>query len=329
MRRVCVLALIAPLLLSTLGAHEDNGSEDVLRIMEWNVENLFDTIDDEGFRDEEFLPQGERRWTSYRYWKKLSDISKVIVATADDGPLPAIIGLCEVENDSVLTALTRRSILRSLGYDYVMTHSNDARGVDVAMLYLPTCFRPLEQRDVRVPSADHDLPSTRDILYVKGLVRSHSQPAGVDTLHVVVVHLPSRLGGQQGNRNRALAAKTLWSLVDSIAATSVQTVPAIVLMGDFNAGGKDRIFKQSSLLLTDHPQALGTYCYRGVWQWIDHILISSSVVSSSPALPLSLPWLLEAPNSSGVQMPRRTFRGDTYHGGISDHLPLVLDLRLK
>ena len=328
MRRICVLALIAPLLLGTLGAH-DNGSVGVLRIMEWNVENLFDTVDDEGFRDEEFLPQGERHWTSFRYWKKLSDISKVIVATADDGPLPAIIGLCEVENDSVLTALTHRSILRSLGYDYVMTHSDDARGVDVAMLYLPTSFRPLEKRDVRVPSADHGLPSTRDILYVKGLVRSSSQPSGVDTLHAVVVHLPSRLGGQQGNRNRTLAAKTLWSLVDSITKTGVQTVPSIVLMGDFNAGGKDRIFKLSSLQLTDHPQELGTYCYRGVWQWIDHILVSSSLTCLSPAVPLSLPWLLEAPNSSGVQMPRRTFRGETYHGGISDHLPLVLDLRLR
>ena len=328
MRRICVLALIAPLLLGTLGAH-DNGSVGVLRIMEWNVENLFDTVDDEGFRDEEFLPQGERHWTSFRYWKKLSDISKVIVATTDDGPLPAIIGLCEVENDSVLTALTHRSILRSLGYDYVMTHSDDARGVDVAMLYLPTSFRPLEKRDVRVPSAEHGLPSTRDILYVKGLVRSSSQPSGVDTLHAVVVHLPSRLGGQQGNRNRTLAAKTLWSLVDSITKAGVQNVPSIVLMGDFNAGGKDRIFKLSSLQLTDHPQLLGTYCYRGVWQWIDHILVSSSLTCLSPAVPLSLPWLLEAPNSSGVQMPRRTFRGETYHGGISDHLPLVLDLRLR
>lgn len=328
MRRLCVLALFAPLLLGSSVARKDNGSIDVLRIMEWNVENLFDTLDDEGFRDEEFLPRGERHWTSYRYWKKLSDISKVIVATADDGPLPAIIGLCEVENDTVLTALTRRSILRSLGYDYVMTHSDDARGVDVALLYLPTSFWPLEHHDVRVPSAEHDLPSTRDILYVKGLVRSPSQPAGVDTLHVVVVHLPSRLGGQQGNRNRALAATTLWSLVDSIVHVDAH-VPSIVLMGDFNAGGKDRIFKRSSLLLTDHPQALGTYCYRGVWQWIDHILVSSSLTCSSPAKPLNLPWLLEAPNSSGVQMPRRTFRGETYHGGISDHLPLVLDVRMR
>jgi endonuclease/exonuclease/phosphatase family metal-dependent hydrolase len=124
-----------------------------------------------------------------------------------------------------------------------------------------------------------------------------------------------------------LAAKTLWSLVDSITATSVQTVPAIVLMGDFNAGGKDRIFKQSSLLLTDHPQALGTYCYRGVWQWIDHILVSPDVTTLSPATPLALPWLLEDDKTYGGLMPFRTYRGPTYHGGVSDHLPLLIDLQ--
>lgn len=307
-----------------------------LRLLSWNLENLFDTVHDEGFRDEEFLPQGERRWTSYRYRQKLKEVARVVAAVADDGGVPALIGLCEVENDSVLTQLVRRSPLRALGYSYVMSCSEDARGIDVALLYQPSDFRLLESRSLRVPSREQGLRPTRDILYAKGLVL---RGEGTDTLHVFVVHLPSRVGGHAGDRNRKLAARTLWAAVDSVRACSASSSaeassmptpspsePAIVVMGDFNATRRDRIFRKAPLRCTDDPSADGTYCYQGFWQWIDHILVSGSVPTGGYARPVRLPWLLEENRTYGGAMPRRTFRGPVYHGGVSDHLPLVLDV---
>ena len=289
-----------------------------LRLMSWNVENLFDVEHDEGCNDEEFLPTGNHRWTSGRLWRKITDIARVVAAVADDGGLPDLIGLSEVENDSVLTRLTERGAMRHLGYRYVMTHSTDHRGMDVALLYQPERFRLLDHRDVRVPSVEHGLNPTRDILYIKGLTFWQER---LDTLHIIVVHLPSRTSGFQGDRNRRLAAETLWTLVDSIGEGR-----HIIALGDFNAAARDRIFRQAPLRLTDDPHAPGTYCYRGHWQWIDHILLSSSLHNASPARAFSLPWLLEEDIKYGTQKPRRTYFGPVYHGGISDHLPIYLDL---
>lgn len=323
MKRIVVLGLFI-VLLSRVAAQQ----QAPLRLLTWNLENLFDTEDDVGFADEEFLPEGPRHWTKHRYWEKMTEVARVVAAVAEEGGLPSLIGLCEVENDSVLRALTKRSVMRHLGYDYVMTHSEDARGIDVALLYQPARFRLLEHHDIRVPSQAHGLHATRDILYAKGLVLTSQ--GGVDTLHVMVVHLPSRTSGQQGDRNRRLAADVLWHTVDSIVGNRAGTAaePRIVAMGDFNADSHDRIFKRAPLRLTDDSHAAGTYCFQGFWEWLDHILVSASVEPVSDARPLKYPWLLEGNKSYGGQMPRRTFRGTIYHGGISDHLPVLLDLQL-
>lgn len=302
-----------------------------LRVLSWNLENLFDTRDDADTNDEEYLPEGERHWTPYRYWQKLTEVARVVVALEDEGGIPDIIGLCEVENDTVLTALTRRSPLRQLDYSYVMTNSEDARGIDVALLYQPARFRLLTSRSIRVPSREQGLRPTRDILYAKGLVLTST---GIDTLHVFVVHLPSRAGGRAGDKNRRLAAQTLWAAVDSVGGWGSvvghgaygAALPLILVMGDFNAGPRDKIFKGAPLRLTDDPHAPGTYCYRGYWQWLDHILISPSLLTAGPAMPVMLPWLLEENRTYGGDMPRRTYRGPTYHGGISDHLPILITL---
>lgn len=291
------------------------------RVMFWNVENLFDTVHDEGFQDSEFLPGSERRWNSYRYWQKMTELARVVTAVAEEGGLPDILGLCEVENDSVLTTFTRRSILRQLGYDYVMTHSEDERGVDVALLYQAARFALIDSRSIRVPSWEHGFRPTRDILYARGRVLATE---GIDTLHVLVLHLPSRAGGHEGDQNRALAAQTLWAVVDSIVAADGK----LVVMGDFNAPARDRIFRQNPLVITDDPRSSGTYCFRGYWQWLDHILVSSSLSTAGPAHPVRLPWLLEPNKTYGVDMPFRTFRGPSYHGGVSDHLAVVLDIKL-
>ena len=162
-----------------------------LIFIELNCENLFDTRHDEGKQDEEFTPEGTRRWTRTRYWRKLNAIGQDILSCAEQ--LPSLVALVEVENDTVMHDLTRRSLLRNAGYEYLMTESPDVRGMNVALLYQPARFRPICYDALEVPTLP-DMRPTRQILYVKGETQRG------DTLHFFVVHAPSRYGGELETR---------------------------------------------------------------------------------------------------------------------------------
>lgn len=154
------------------------------RVACWNTENLFDTHHDSLKNDYEFFPNAMRHWNYNRYKKKLSDIARVITAIGEWNA-PALIGLCEVENDTVLRDLTHRSPLQELDYRYVMTDSPDLRGIDVALLYQRDLFKLLSSRSISIPVFRQHRP-TRDLLHVNGLLLTG------DTLDVFVCHLPSR-----------------------------------------------------------------------------------------------------------------------------------------
>jgi len=283
-------------------------------MMVWNVENLFDCRHDTLKDDHEFLPDSERGWTWGRYWRKQEDVARVVMAIGGDQPVD-IVGVTEIENDSVLRDLTKRGALRSLGYRYLMTESPDSRGVDVALLYQPLRFRLLGSESKRVPSAEHGLRPTRDILHAWGIT-----PFG-DTLHVVVCHFPSRTQGAAGDKNRRLAAQTLASLCDSLGSSC-----PLVVLGDFNAPARDRIFCLLPQLVDLVPQSRrpkeGTYRYRGDWSWIDHVLVTPLLQSRcSPLMLYTSPWLQET-DANGGWHPRRTYLGPHYHGGVSDHVPI-------
>ena len=195
-----------------------------LTFMELNCENLFDTRHDSLKNDLEFLPEGSYKWTPYRYWAKLNHLGQEIVAQSN--PIPDFVAMCEVENDSVMFDLTRRSLLRNAGYEYVMTSSPDERGIDVALLYQPASFALLHSHSIRIKPLPDTRP-TRDILYVSGLIITG------DTLHVLVVHAPSRRGGEQASRPYRLhVADRLAAAVDSIYAESRDA--KIIVAGDFN-----------------------------------------------------------------------------------------------
>lgn len=289
-------------------------------IMSWNVENLFDCRDDSLKNDEEFLPEAERRWTPWRYWRKLDQLARTIAAVEPQNGWPMLVGLMEVENDSVLFDLTRRSPLRRAGYDFLITQSPDERGIDVGLLYQPEVFRILRQDCVRVPSVQNGFRPTRDILHAVGLL-----PAG-DTLHVLAVHMPSRAGdSRQGSRHRTLAFNTLCSVLDSLRGEKV------LLMGDFNAEPSDPIFRQlGEGMVSLMPQrkrelrkAKGTYVFRKQWSYLDHFFVSPALLPcvESGARVARFPFLLD---ENGF--PFRTYRGPAYVGGISDHLPLFLSV---
>ena len=146
-------------------------AQESLRVMFWNVENLFDTQDDPNKNDNEFLPDAIRHWTYFRYHDKLKRLAKTIVASGDER-VPDLVGLCEVENDSCLYDLTRRSLLYEAGYRYVMTDSPDRRGVDVALLYQRGSFKLLDKRSIRILDDSAKREPTRDILHVSGRIVS-------------------------------------------------------------------------------------------------------------------------------------------------------------
>ena len=296
-----------------------------MRVVSWNVENLFDCQHDTLKKDVDFLPDGAYHWTRSKYWRKLDDVAKTLAAVGGDEGLPVLVGLCEVENDSVMRDLTRRSAMRAADYEYVMTQSEDARGVDVALLYQPFLFRLLGWRSVRIPSVEHGFQPTRDVLYAKGLLLSG------DTLHLAVCHLPSKAGkGRSSGRHRELAVSTLRSVVDSVLTADASA--KMLVMGDFNAVPGESVFDAllpplRETLPTSRRELrkpIGTYYYKRQWSYLDHILVSEGFARWQPQARASesrQPWLLTEEGT-----PRRTFRGPVYQGGVSDHLPLYLDI---
>lgn len=299
-----------------------------LTFVELNCENLFDYRHDEGKDDTEYLPEATRHWTKKRYWRKLNNIAQSLLSCSEDG-IPDLIALCEVENDSVLNDLTKRSLLRNAGYEYLMTSSPDLRGIDVALLYSPFTFSPISSYPLRVTPVENMRP-TRDILYTCG------QTVSGDTLHVFVVHMPSRFGGERYSHPfRQAAADRLCLSVDSIQA--VTSEPKILIAGDFNDGDDSLILQQIEQHgirnLTKEASAPkdihGTYRYKGQWESIDHILGSPYIYNKVETAFIHAPhFLLEVEPLYGGLKPRRTYNGMRYQPGYSDHLPLVVKIKL-
>ena len=297
-----------------------------LTCMELNCENLFDTRHDSLKNDLEFLPEGSCKWTPYRYWAKLNHLGQEIVAQSN--PIPDFVAMCEVENDSVMFDLTRRSLLRNAGYEYVMTSSPDERGIDVALLYQPASFSLLHSHSIRIKPLPNTRP-TRDILYASGLIITG------DTLHVFVVHAPSRRGGEQASRPYRLhVASQLAEAVDSVYAISRDA--KIIIAGDFNdyadSPALQYLYDHHLINITADAKgshgAKATYRWHGEWRSLDQILCSPSLAARKQSSVIGdLPFLLEDDEKYGGKKPYRTYLGPRYLGGYSDHLPLVVQLK--
>ena len=295
--------------------------------VELNCENLFDYLHEEGKDDMEWTPSSVRHWNKGRYWRKLNNIGQEIIScgeTNSNWQLPDMVALCEIENDSVVRDLTERSVLRNAGYRYLITKSPDLRGIDVALLYSPASFRLIQGYALRVKPLPGMRP-TRDILYACG------ETISGDTLHVFVVHAPSRFGGERQTRpNRQVVGERLMASIDSIRSLYPQ--PRIIVAGDFNEGDNGPLLKflHSKRLHNISEGALGhhgaraTYKYQGKWECIDHILVSSALVSSFQEVYVHDPdFLMEEDSRYGGKQPYRNYNGMRYQRGFSDHLPLV------
>ena len=295
----------------------------------YNVENLFDTKDDPDIRDEEYLPGGKNQWDEERYQNKLTNISKVINEMSGG---PDILGLSEIENRKVIEDLVATPLLKNKRYGIVHFNSPDRRGIDVALIYRSSRFTPFEVN--RIPLIDESEPNfkTRDMLWVKGLYLG-------DTLHVCVVHWPSRRGGKQ--EKRILAGQVLKSRVDSVKAINPNS--KIILMGDFNDDPPNKSMKKmlganqsrekESLFNTStatFKKGYGTLSYRGAWNLFDQIIVSPSLLKENSSQYhymdnsfsiVGPEWMQDRENGGA---PYRNFSYGAYQNGYSDHFPVYI-----
>ena len=306
------------------------------RVMSYNVENLFDIRDNPETEDNDFLPEGNRYWSHKRYAHKLRQIARVILA-AGEWETPALVGLCEVENDTVLTDLLERTPLRSMNYRYCITDGSDRRGINVALLYQPDRFRKISQQSIPVRFSEKPRKTTRDLLHVSGELLSG------DTLDLFVCHFPSRYGGEkESERERFDAAITLRDAADSIAA--LRHCPLLLAMGDFNDTPADPSLARHltggclrNLFASLEPSPVkGTHKYRGRWALLDQMFSNLSpndsraslrLISDSPRI-FAPPFLLTDDRTWSDKRPFRTYHGSRYEGGYSDHLPILVDFTL-
>ena len=274
----------------------------------WNLENYFDPFNDSLTLDDEFTPAGEKHWTWKKFLVKRNLIAKVLLSMRDRyGDWPLAVGFAEVENRMVLRQLTEQTPLAKLGYGVVHRDSPDSRGIDVGFIYREEYMTVLEV-EARAVLTGRERP-TRDILHVA---------AGL--------HLP---GGQPDTMHLA-ASDTLRRVVVALRDSACGELPPVIVTGDFNDTPDSppvvSLQRGTGLLnpgLSLHERGEGTLKYNGRLELIDLFLISPSLEDARMEI-YSHPLLLEEDEKFLGQKPFRTYYGPQWHGGASDHLPIVL-----
>lgn len=305
------------------------------RVAFWNFENFFDPFVDSTRVYNEFTENGSQHWTKSRFYKKRNNMYKAILAISENEPL-AVLGIAEVENQYVLNMLFNHTPLKTHNYRIVHYEGDDKRGIDVALVYCIDKLQLVYTEPVKVKNPKNRKYKTRDILYAKFYDRRG------DTLHVFVNHWPSRYGGERETiKLRSLAANTLKHRVDSLVFLH-QTIPKVIIMGDFNDTPEDPSIKD--ILCDDVLVNLfadgnklgfeGTLKHQYTWQIFDQIIVTNSLINNDKGLVYRRnsaaifhgDFLFEKDESFGGVKLFRTYVGPKYFGGYSDHLPVYIDL---
>jgi endonuclease/exonuclease/phosphatase family metal-dependent hydrolase len=328
-RRLLFLIFVSPLLCSS----------QELTVMFYNTENFFDTIDDPHKSDNEFLPGSKLTWNSKKYFNKIRNLSLVIDSVG--GPeFPALVGLCEVENETCIKDLVNSEKLANVNYGFYVTNSPDVRSIDVALLYDKDIFQLMKTREISATNPALPENKTRNILYA---VLKYKK----EQLHVFVNHWPSmRDGEEQSEPRRDYAAKQLRHVIDSVLKN--QPDAKIIVMGDFNetpvknaiaktlsagstATGKDVILENPFLDLAVRGE--GTHYYNKEWNVLDQVMISRGLLNEkgihykkASATIFKNDLVLYTAPKLKVKLPNRTFKGTKYFNGFSDHLPVYIKL---
>ncbi|SIS37664.1 Endonuclease/Exonuclease/phosphatase family protein [Zobellia uliginosa] len=302
----------------------------------YNLENLFDTIDDPKTLDDDFTPKGRKKWSLRRYKKKLYKLAKTIaeIGNTETQSPPVLVGVAEIENEQVMQDLLASEPLANISYDYVHYDSPDERGIDCGLIYHKDHFEVLYSEPIAVLIYEEDerRDTTRDILYVKGKLNN-------EQVHIFVNHWPSRRSGNTTTEHkRMIAAETMIQFMARIEEEEVE--PNYIIMGDFNDGPQSDSIKRlidtktlynpmEKLLTPDR----GSANYKRSWMLFDQIMVSHSFLnfekgthSFAHANIFDEHFLTEF-KGKYMGSPYRTYVGNRYLGGYSDHFPVYIQLK--
>lgn len=334
------LVIIFSILIGSLIAQDQKAK--VAAIGFYNLENLFDTVDDTLINDEEFLPTGARAWTDDKYQEKQANMAKVIsMMGIEKAPAGlSILGVAEIENRLVLKDLAKQEALKSRNYKIIHFDSPDKRGIDVALFYNPSHFTPIAAKPIPLLNFEEgQLLFTRDMLYVKGLLDD-------DTLHILVNHWPSRAGGEARTAPwRNSAAKQCRQITDSLR--NINNDAKVIIMGDLNDDPTSESMKSYLRCVSDikdvnksgvfnpfedmYRRGLGSNAYQDTWSLFDQIVISEGLTKKNngyhfQSANIFNKQFLVQKSGQYKGYPFRTFTGDTYQSGFSDHFPTYMYL---
>ncbi len=304
----------------------------------YNLENLFDTEDDAFTLDDDFTPEGVKKWSYKRYKKKLSKLAKTIdqLGRKHSAIPPALVGVAEVENHKVIQKLLQSGPLTKTPYDYIHFDSPDERGIDTALIYHKEYFETIfaEPIPLLIEDDDGERDTTRDILYVYGKLNG-------EATHIFVNHWPSRREGEeQSSPKRIKAAATMISYMSELEKTHDDL--HYMIMGDFNDGPTDRSVKhlaESKDLYNPMEKLItpdrGSANYKRSWSLFDQILVSHNFFDykkgthSFAHADIFDEYFLTEWKGKYRGNPFRTYVGRKYKGGYSDHFPVYIQLKLN
>ncbi|MDG3583265.1 endonuclease/exonuclease/phosphatase family protein [Galbibacter pacificus] len=305
----------------------------------YNLENLFDTLNDPHILDDDFTEDGRLNWTKERYENKIHKLAMAIskIGKESNEAPPVVIGLAEVENKKVLNDLVNAGPLVKHNYNFAHFNSPDERGIDTALLYRKEYFEFIDAEPIPLLVYDkgHIRDRTRDILYVVGKLNN-------ERVHIFVNHWPSRRqGAEETSYKRITAANRVTARIGQIKKEEEN--PRLIIMGDFNDDPNSPSIKEhllqpdlynpmETLLI---PLERGSLTHKANWNLFDQIMISTNFfdVSNNNLKFLKADILdvhfLEEWNEKYKGFPFRTYVGKKYLGGYSDHFPVYILLKEK
>ncbi len=343
-----ILLFVASLLFNTLAsAQTEKQNYKVALIGFYNLENLFDTINQPDVNDEDFTPAGANHYTAAVYKDKLGRLSDIIsqLGTDDSPDGVALLGVAEIENRSVLEDLVKQPKIAERNYQIVHFESPDFRGIDVGLLYNPKYFKPRLSESLNVPLVDENGKPrpTRDVLWVYGVLDG-------EPVHIFVNHWPSRRGGEEASAPaRSLAASVARHKIDSLVAINPKA--KVILMGDLNddptsaslitvmrsTGERENmsVERMYNPWVSYYKKGIGTLAYNDSWNLFDQVIMTQGWLDTEQsgyffqkAVIFSRPFMIQR-SGRYKGYPFRTYDFSKYMGGYSDHFPVYVVLLKK
>lgn len=326
--------------------HCQNTRYKIRTVAFYNVENLFDTIDDPDILDDDYTKEGKNNYTASDYHHKIDNIASVVakIGAGLAKTSPVILGLAEIENHSVLEDLIRSEHIKPFQYQIIHFDSPDRRGIDVALIYQEKLFKPIHQENVELRIWDEKGGRiyTRDLLWVSGIMDD-------EVIHIIVNHWPSRRGGRsRSDPKRMKAAFIVRQIIGRIYKE--QPRAKIIIMGDFNDDPINKSLTKGLIENSENDQTTitklfnpmegmykkgyNTLAYRDGLNLFDQVIMSTYLLREEPSITglaflkagIYNPEFITTQSGKYKGYPYRSFKNNKYVGGFSDHYPVYVHL---